>query len=94
MSEGGVDARAVFADRAGELEEGGELAAPGPFQPSIGQRDSLSVFELKHLRKLLLEHVVFHDLINPCPTSSLTLDGFTSNTLAPQAAATTRTRRE
>ncbi len=38
--------------------------------------------------------VVFHDLINPCPTSSLTLDGFTSNTLPPQAAATTSTQRE
>ncbi len=94
MREGGVDARGVFADRAGELEEGGELAALGPFQPGIGQRDSFSVFELKHLTKLLLEHVVFHDLINPCPTSSLTLDGFTSITLPPQAAATTSTQRE
>ncbi len=93
MREGGVDAREVFADGAGEIEEGGELAAPGPFQLGIEQRDSFSVFKVKQLTKLLLEDVVFHDLINPCPTSSLTLNGFTSNTL-PRQAATTSTQRE
>ena len=50
----GVDPRAMFADRSGELHERGQLRTRGPSEPGIQQRYAVDALELEDLPELLL----------------------------------------
>jgi hypothetical protein len=53
----GVDPRAMFADRPGELHKRRQLRTPGPSEPGIQQRHAVDALELEDLPELLLEQV-------------------------------------